>query len=194
MATVSQTDPKAFWGYPVFLGAGLGLCLTSLATAAQLSAPPSLIAITSGLFIGIRSLGASIAFAIYTAIFNAKLSNLGNNIAANVLPLGLSPKVLPDFIGALAGNNQTALAGIPGVTPQIIGAGVAGLRHTYLLGFRYVWVCAGVLCFVAAIGACFIINPKADFTMHVDAPLEEDVSEDVPSEHGFVGGRGDVKA
>ena len=196
MATVSETDPKAFWGYPVFLGLGLGLCLTSLATAAQLSAPPHLISITSGLFIGIRSLGASIGLPIYTAIFNAQLSShLGNDIAAKVLPLGLPAKSLPLFIGALAANDQKALASIPGVTPQIIGAGVSGLQHAYLEAFRYVWVCAAVMCFVAAIGACFIINPKADFTMHVDAPLDPDVSSsDLLSEHDSVGRIGDVKA
>jgi len=48
----------------VLLGTALGLSLVSLITAAQLSTPPELIAITSGLVIGIRSLGGSVGLAI----------------------------------------------------------------------------------------------------------------------------------
>ena len=153
MATVKLGSSKAVWAYPIFLGFGFGICLTTLVTAAQLSTPPALIAITSGLMISIRSFGGSVILPVYTAIFNAKMSaNLGSQIAAAVLPLGLSPKVLPEFIGALAENDVGALMKIPGVTPQIIGAGVKGLKTAYLLSLRYVWVTAGCLSLVAAIG------------------------------------------
>jgi MFS family permease len=64
MATANPGSSKAVWGYPVFLGMGLGICLCALVTAAQLSTPRELIAITSGLLISIRSLGGSIGLAI----------------------------------------------------------------------------------------------------------------------------------
>ena len=64
MARTDSGSSKEVWGYPVFLGTGLGLSLVSLITAAQLSTPPELIAITSGLVIGIRSLGGSVGLAI----------------------------------------------------------------------------------------------------------------------------------
>jgi len=43
------------------------------------------------------------------------------------------------------------LADIPGVTPQIIGAGVGGLFEAFSIGFRYVWIAAGCFTVVAAI-------------------------------------------
>lgn len=41
-ATSSENSRQAFWGYQVFLGAGLALVLNAVVTAAQLSAPPEL--------------------------------------------------------------------------------------------------------------------------------------------------------
>jgi hypothetical protein len=52
----------------------------------------------------------------------------------------------------LAANNQTALGSVPGITPEIIGAGVGGLFDAYSLGFRFVWVAAG--CFTALAAIC----------------------------------------
>jgi hypothetical protein len=100
----------------------------------------------------IKIICGSAVLPVYTAIFNAKISsNLGPQIAAAVLPLGLSPKVLPEFIGLLAEDSVPALLKIPGVTPPILGAGAEGLKMAYLLSLRYVWVTAACLSGVAAI-------------------------------------------
>ena len=40
--TPSKASGNHVWGYPAFMGAGIGLCLCSLVTAAQLSTPPEL--------------------------------------------------------------------------------------------------------------------------------------------------------
>lgn len=64
MATTDLSSSAAVWGYPVFLGIGLGWSLTYLVTAAQLSAPPHLIAITSGIMLAVRSFGGPVALAI----------------------------------------------------------------------------------------------------------------------------------
>jgi len=175
MATTTPASSKAVWGYPVFLGIGLGICLCALLTAAQLSTPRELIAITSGLMISMRSLGGSVGLAIYNAIFTAKFSaNLGPKIAGAVLPLGLPMTSLPQFIGDLASSNTTDLPNVPGVTPQIIGAGVGGLFEAFSLGFRYVWIAAGVFMFVAAIAAFFLVDPVKEFNNHIDAPAEKE--------------------
>lgn len=64
MATATPASSSAVWGFPVFLGMGLGVCLCALVTAAQLSTPPELISITSGLMISMRSFGGSVGLAI----------------------------------------------------------------------------------------------------------------------------------
>lgn len=64
------------------------------------------------------------------------------------------------MISELAANNATGLATVPGVTPQIIGAGVGGLYEAYSLGFRFVWVAAG--CFTVIAAVCkFLLGSSA---------------------------------
>lgn len=70
MATATPSSSNPVWGYPVFLGIGLGIALCALLTIAQLSTPPELIAITSGLMIGVRSFGGSVGLAICESTFN----------------------------------------------------------------------------------------------------------------------------
>jgi hypothetical protein len=72
-------------------------------------------------------------------------------IAAHVLPLGLPEKELSQFIDALSAHNQTLLLSLPGVDQGIILAGTKGLREAYLMSFRYIWIMAAVLAFVALI-------------------------------------------
>lgn len=64
MAKSDLDTDRPVWGYPVLLGVALGMTLTTLVTAAQLSTPPELISVASGLIISIRSLGGTIGIAI----------------------------------------------------------------------------------------------------------------------------------
>lgn len=64
MANTNENSSHAVWGYPVLLGTAMGLVLCTIVTLAQLSTPPELIAITSGMSIGIRSLGGSVGLAV----------------------------------------------------------------------------------------------------------------------------------
>ena len=76
-----------------------------------------------------------------TAIFSSKLSTeLGKQIAPRVLALGFNPQYLGAFIGALASQNIPAVSQIPGVTPQIIGAGVVGLKTAFIQSIKWIWV------------------------------------------------------
>lgn len=164
MATANQNTPEAnIWGYPVFLGIGLGLALTTLMVAAQFSTPPELIAVTSGLMISVRSLGGTVGLAIYNAIFNGTLSrNLVSDIAAATLPLGLPETSLGPLIGALSVNNATALGEIPGAGPDIIAAGAGALLNVFSMAFRYVWVAAGAFALLALIGKhVFLLVPQS---------------------------------
>lgn len=67
MATSGPGSSNQVWGYPVFLGIGLGTCLCTLVTVAQLCTPRDLIATTSGLMIATRSFGGSVGLAICTS-------------------------------------------------------------------------------------------------------------------------------
>jgi hypothetical protein len=104
---------------------------------------------------------------------------------------------LGEFIGDLANNNSTALATVPGVTSQIIGAGVGGLFNAYALAFRYVWIAASCFAVAAVVckshhppkspslpivsranihppGSAFLVDPVKEFNMHINAPVERE--------------------
>ncbi|KAG7437773.1 MFS efflux transporter inpD [Fusarium oxysporum f. sp. raphani] len=177
MATLKPGQLAAMWGYTVLAGFGLGFGLVIAVTTGQISTPPGLIATTSGLILTSRSLGGSVALPVYTAILNSSLSkHLGQKIAERVIPLGISAKDLPTFVSALANNDQRALAAIRGVTPQVISAGVAGLRSAYHIAFRGTWSAAAAVSAVGLILALFVRDPRDSFNMHVDAPVEGDIA------------------
>lgn len=174
MATTNRTTNMQTWGYPVLLGFALGMTLTTLVTVAQLSTPPQLIAIASGLIISVRSLGATIGIAIYNAIFTDQMKRIPENIAKAVVPLGLAPDSIKPFVGALSSHNQTALLAVPGVNPDIIQAGLGAFLDTHVLGFRNVWIAGSGFVAVAAVVAVFLYDPKKEFNMIVDAPVEKE--------------------
>ena len=60
-------------------------------------------------------------------------------VAAAALSNGLPKTSVTDLIVALSDQDEQALAKIPGVTPQIIGAAVVALKKAYLKSFHAVW-------------------------------------------------------
>jgi hypothetical protein len=175
MATADSGSSRAVWGYPVLFGSGLGVILNTLMTAAQLGTPPELIAPASGLIISVRSLGGSVALAIYSAVFNDKLStNLGSKVPAAVLPLGLPPSSIGPLVGALTSGQVDGLTQIPGVTGAIIGAGGDAVLQSFAVAFRFIWVTAACFTFVALVAACSLRDPRKEFNPHIDAPVESD--------------------
>ncbi len=153
MATSSPTTSQQVWGYPVFLGFELGVCLCTLVTAAQLCIPPELISLASGLMIGVRSFGGSIGLAIYNAIFATTISHdLAPAIAKVVVPAKIKQEDLGKLIGALARHDAKTLAAIPGMTPQTSAAAREAFKDAHMVAFRWVWVAAGSFAFVALIG------------------------------------------
>ncbi|KAI1085747.1 major facilitator superfamily domain-containing protein [Whalleya microplaca] len=174
MATTTPQTSTPVWGYSILMGIGLGMTLTTLVTAAQLSTPPELIAIASGLIISIRSLGGTIGIAIYNALLNTELSQLADNIAGAVIPAGLSLGHLSNFIDALTTHDNASLIEIPGVTPEIIRLGTDALLNTYATAFRHIWTAAACFVALAAIVSVFLFDPQKEFNMHIDAPVEKE--------------------
>jgi hypothetical protein len=162
MANINvQTSSTNIWGYPVFLGVGLGMCLSSLLAVAQLSTPPHLIATASGLMISVRSLGGAVGLAIYVAVFNHGIAaNLGPKVAAATIPLGLPSKSIGPLIASLTSGDAAAAKHVPGVTLAIIKAAVLALEEAFVIAFRYVWISAGAFTLVALAGTVFSSGTK----------------------------------
>ncbi|KIW19365.1 hypothetical protein PV08_03660 [Exophiala spinifera] len=192
MAGVNENTPSThYWGYILFYGMGLGLALVTFFTAAQFATPPDLIATTSGICTGVRSLGGSIGLSIINAIFASTLtSNLAPKVTKAVVPLGINNTDIGPLIGALTSGNMELAQSIPGISPEIIAAAGLAIKQAYVLSFRNVFICGAVLMAVGIIVSSFMTNPRSEFNANVDAPIivspgsdPEDESKAVPVQH-----------
>ncbi len=105
------------------------------------------------------------------------MSRMGDNIANAIIPEGLSPNDLGDFILAVTSHNSTALASVPGLTPEVAQAGTVAMLNTYVQGFQHVWTAAA--CFVALASVGRFIQPPLSVR-----PLCQDTANGVSS-RGF---------
>jgi hypothetical protein len=153
MASVNENTPSThYWGYILFYGSGLGLALVTFFTAAQFATPPELIATTTGICTGVRSLGGSVGLAIINAIFASTLtSNLAPKVTNAVAPLGLEGANIGTLIGALTSGNIALAEKIPGISPEIIAAAGLAVKQAYVMSFRNVFICGAAFMAVGII-------------------------------------------
>ncbi|KAL1847651.1 hypothetical protein Daus18300_013884 [Diaporthe australafricana] len=173
MSTTNVHTRNEVWGFPVLMGTGLSMTLIALVAAGQLSVPPDLIAVASGIMISMRSLGGTIGIAIYNAVFISETNHIPDNVASAALKAGLPSDSLGEFVANIVAQNQTALAAVAGATPAIISAGADAALDTYAAAFRLVWLSAIPFLCIAAISAVFLFDPTEDFNNHIDAPVED---------------------
>lgn len=139
-------------------GFGVGGILVPAATVALIVVPDSLLATTAALSLSIRTLGGSIGYTIYLAVFTNKITvNLPTIVARYAAEAGLSSENLESFVTTFltAPANITAAAGY---TPEIAAAATLGSRWAYSESLKWVWYVSipfGIL----AIIACAFIPP-----------------------------------
>jgi hypothetical protein len=104
-----------------------------------LNCPDEDIGVAVGLNGSARSVGGSIATAMYSSILANKVKEvLPGNVAKAVLPLGFPVTGLKDLILALLSGSTTAIAEVPGATLPVLGAAGEAVKLSYSQGFRYV--------------------------------------------------------
>ncbi|KAI9154776.1 Hydroxyquinol 1,2-dioxygenase [Paramyrothecium foliicola] len=180
MATTTASTPEAnYWGYVIFAGIGLGGITPTFMVAAQLTAPPDLIALISGLITIARSVGGVIGLAINNAIYNNSLSSeLPKKISEAALSLGLPQESIGALIAAITSQDGAALAEIPGATPEIIAAAQGGMLDAFSLAFRNCWIASACICLPGVLISFFLKDPRAEFKQHIDAPVKEQIAEE----------------
>ncbi|EEU33741.1 uncharacterized protein NECHADRAFT_64974 [Fusarium vanettenii 77-13-4] len=180
MATTTPSTPEAnYWGYAIFAGLGLGGTIPTFMVAAQLTTPPELISLVSGLVSVARPIGGVVGLAINNAIFHESLSTeLRKKISAAVIPLGFSASSLDALISAITGGDEGALSEISGASPDIIAAAQGGQMKAYGIAFRNCWIAAACLCLPGVFVAFWAIDPRSEFKDHIDAPVEVEVAEE----------------
>lgn len=174
LATIQPGDNFNQLAFCALSGVGFGAPVILLISGTQLSTPHHLIATATAVTTSSRAVGAMVSTAIYAAALNSGLNTkLPNYIARAVAMAGLPAKSITAFVEALAGNDQAALATIPGVTPAIIGKGVSALQQAYADSLRVIYVIAAPFALVAMILSLFVGNMRETMNYRVDAPVED---------------------
>jgi Fungal trichothecene efflux pump (TRI12) len=172
-ATIQPSNSTSAIVFSGLFGLGFGSPLALIIAGVQLSTPYHLIATATALTTSSRAVAAATFTAIYSATLNDRLAKyIPSYVAEAALRAGLPKSSLPAFVGALASNNATALPGIPGVTPLIIGAGVSALKQAFADGIRAVFIIAAPFGALACIACFFLGDMRATMNYHVDAPME----------------------
>ena len=173
LATIQPGDDRRSLVFAGLAGLGFGALIILIIATVQLSTPHHLIATATAVTVSSRSVAASVFTAIYVAAFSERLKEkLPNYVGVAAMSAGLPKASLQAFVAALAANDQTSLLHIPGVTPEVISAGVAALKQAYADSARVVYMIAAPFGVAAAISCWFMADMRATMNYKVDAPIE----------------------
>ena len=174
LATIQPNDSTNSLIFAGLAGLGMGGPLVLVIAGVQLSTPHHLIATATAVTTSSRAVSATIFTAIYGAALGTRLDkDIPSYVAEAAIKAGLPPASLDAFVGAIAGNNATALPGIPGVNPAIIAAGLGGLKQAFADGIRVVYIIAAPFGALACIACYFLGDLKKTMNYYVDAPVED---------------------
>lgn len=155
-------------------GIGFGSPLVMIVTGVQLSVPHGLIATATSVATSSRAICNAVFTSIYLAVFTARLETaIPKKIPPAVIAAGLPVSSIPGFIQALTSNDPTSLKTIPGVSPAIIGTGVAVYKQVYADSIRTVFIITSAIAAVATICVWLVSDMRKEMTYQTDAPVEE---------------------
>lgn len=174
MATIQPGQSTRAIIFDALAGCGLGAPVILIIAGVQLSIPHHLIATATAVVTSSRAVAAATFTAIYSAaVGNQMKVKLPKYVAAAALAAGLPAQYLMPFIGGIAEKDPAAVSAIPGITPNIVEAGIAAANHAIADSFRIVYIIAAPFGVVACIICFFLDDLKAVMTYRVDAPVEE---------------------
>ncbi|RTE70340.1 hypothetical protein BHE90_015270 [Fusarium euwallaceae] len=174
LATITPSSIKPALAFS-FLGgaANLGAQLTGIVMV-QFSTGDRNIGLATGLLACARSVGGAIAVSIYNTIVQSRMQiEWPKRLAEATLPLGLPESSLPLLLGALASGNQTAIASVPGVDPEILAAAAEATRYSFAASFRVVFYLVAGLGSLAVVLAATTRDISQFMTRHVAVDLNK---------------------
>lgn len=180
IATIEPGDSTKALVFAGMAGFGFGSPLILLIAATQLAVPHHLIATAVSIITSARAVAATIFTASFSAAVNNRLPILvPKEVAPAVIVAGLPRTSVPAFIKGLVAHNETLVRSIPGVTPAILGAGMAAFKQAEADSLRVVYEITAPFGAVACILVFFLGDLGKLMNYKVDAPLE-----DLHAKHG----------
>ncbi len=176
LAASASLQPHDNFNQLAFLaltGVGFGApCL--IISAVQLSTPHRLIATATAVTVSFRAVGATVFGVVYYAAFDNRLQRyLPSYIGTATRAAGLPADSVPAFITTLTGGDTSGLAGIAGVTPEIIAAGQVAFKQAYADALRVVYIITPPFGVAACVACLFLGNMRKTMDYRVEAPVEK---------------------
>lgn len=171
LVATNPGNPKFAVAVSTIAGFGVGGVLVPPATIAITACADHLIATTIALSLSIRVLGGSIGYTIYFNIFSQKLAKaLPEYIAKAAVEAGLPVTNVENFVGTFI-EAPTALANVPGITPEIIAAASLGSQEAYAYALTFVWYTSIAFGVISIVAACLLGNNQAFLTNRIAAKI-----------------------
>lgn len=157
LAAVTPSTPSLGIGMSFLGGLGVGGIIVPAAVILTIICPDEVIATITAITLSIRLIGGSIGYAIYFNVLQNKLTAIiPTTVGIAVLKAGLPPSELTPFITALVAKNETAIAGLKGITPQILVAAEAAVNESYTQGFKLIYLVSIAFGGAAIIASAFL--------------------------------------
>ncbi|KPI34535.1 putative transporter [Cyphellophora attinorum] len=154
-------------------GLGLGAPLALVFTAVQLAVPHSVLATATALVASARAIGISVFTAIFTVALNESMaSKRANRLPPAAEAAGVPPAVIPEFITAIVSGNSSVTT-IPGVTTQMISAGVLASQNATADALQIVFAIAVPFGVIAIPMSYYLGSYRKTMNYIVEAPIEE---------------------
>lgn len=178
---ISMIQPTGPYSIPFGMGIGFlsmlgtGWITVSLIVCVQLSCSDENLGLATLLLGAVRAIGGSVAVTIYTSLLNNTLTTqAGPTIGKAVVPLGYPESGLRNLIFELTNENIPAAAGLPNVTPRVLGTAREALKVVWTVGFHRVYLCAASFAAMALLVALFTEDVSGNMTGHVAVRLENE--------------------
>ena len=141
-------------------------------TIIQLSCSPHDLGIATQTANAVRSLGGSVATAIYSTILTNEITeNLPKYIAPVLIGNGVAPQDLPATIGALVAGDLTSPA-IKALAPATLDAALEQQKYAWAASFRMVYLIGIVFGALGTICAAFSMDVFPLMSNKVDVQLQ----------------------
>ncbi|GAB7358595.1 hypothetical protein MBLNU230_g2655t1 [Neophaeotheca triangularis] len=164
---------------------GMGCSLTVLIVGVQLSCPDEHIGLATLVLGSLRAIGGSVAITIYSAILsNTMETDAGPRVGAAVIPLGIDPTILPDFIGLLAAHRADLAGQLPGVSPEALEVARETIRYSWAEAFSNMYYAAMAFSAVAIVASLCVKDVSHNMTDSVAVTLTNDRKKNVGAGEG----------
>lgn len=172
--TIQPGDSTRACIFAGLAGLGFGAPLILIITGIQLATPHAHIATGTALAVTNRAVAATVFTAIFSAASSERLkSNIISYVSKAALSAGLPLSSVQDFVQAIVGNDEAALAKVQGATGPVIAAGIAGLKQAFADSFRIVFIIAAPFGALACLLCFFLDDQSKEMNYRVDAPVED---------------------